>query len=324
MLDQPARLIKFVIAAGRIRPGPAAPQAEHRRGRGTGARAIARLGVSAASVRGGRVIVCSMTATADGPSPRMSDLRLLYEAGASVRAISRVTGIPLKTVHRRLQDAGTPFRKPGERHSTPKPRPLSPAEIAAAAAAYEQDRLSLDELGARYGRSGGSMGRLLRGAGVDVRPRGRIRTAPPPQLPARLGELHRQGLRPADIAARTPGTTAAGIARALHSAGLAPHRGRPLPAAQSLAADYARAGSVRALARRLHADEDRLRAALAAAGVPAGSLRRIPVQLRHQVAVLAATGASSEQIARHARLPRAITAALGRPAESTSGQGSAA
>ena len=145
------------------------------------------------------------------------------------------------------------------------------------------------------------MGRLLRRAGVDVRPRGRIRTAPPPQLPAGLWELHRQGLRPADIAARTPGTTAADIARALHSAGLAPHRGRPLPSAQGLAADYARAGSVRALARQLHADEDRLRGALAAAGVPAGSLRRIPVQLRHQVAVLAATGASSAQIARHDR-----------------------
>ena len=142
--------------------------------------------------------------------------------------------------------------------------------------------------------------------------------------PPGSGELHRQGLRPADIAARTPGTTAAVIARALHSAGLAPHRGRPLPSAQGLAADYARAGSVRALARQLHADEDRLRGALAAAGVPAGSLRRIPVQLRHQVAVLAATGASSAQIARHTGLPRAVTAALGRPAESTSGQGSAA
>ena len=265
-----------------------------------------------------------MTATADGPSPRVSDLRLLYEAGASVRAISRATGIPPKTVHRRLQDASTPFRKPGGRRAAPQPRILSPAEIAAAAACYEQDRLSLDKLGARYGRSGCSMGRLLRRAGVDVRPRGRIRTAPPPQLPAGLWELHRQGLRPADIAARTPGTTAAGIARALHSAGLAPHRGRPLPSAQGLAADYARAGSVRALARQLHADEDRLRGALAAAGVPAGSLRRIPVQLRHQVAVLAATGASSAQIARHTGLPRAVTAALGRPAESTSGQGSAA
>ena len=161
-------------------------------------------------------------------------------------------------------------------------------------------------------------------------PRRRRRQAPwphpyrsPPQLPAGLWKLHRQGLRPADIAARTPGTTAAVIARALHSAGLAPHRGRPLPAAHGLAADYARAGSVRALARQLHADEDRLRGALAAAGVPAGSLRRIPVQLRHQVAVLAATGASSAQIARRTGLPRAVTAALGRPAESTSGQGSA-
>jgi transposase-like protein len=265
-----------------------------------------------------------MTVTADGPPPSVSGLRLSYEAGASVRAISRATGIPFKTVHRRLQEAGTPFRKPGGRPAAPPPRTLSPAEIAAAAAAYERDRLSLDELGARYGRSGGSMGRLLRRAGVDVRPRGRTPAAPPPPLPTGLRELHSQGLRPADIAARTPGTTAAGIARALHGAGLAPHRGRPLPPAQRLAADYARAGSVRALARQLHADEDRLRGALAAAGVPSGSLRRIPVQLRHQVAKLAALGAPPAEIARRTGLPSAATARLGRPAERVSGHGSAA
>ena len=302
MLDQPVRHIKFVIAAGCILPGSCRSAGRAPARPGATARAISRLGVSAASVRSGRVIVCSMTATADGPSPRVSDLRLLYEAGASVRVISRATGIPPR---RFTGGYRTPAPHSASRAGSvpaPQPRTLSPAEIAAAVACYEKDGLSLDKLGARYGRSGCSMG--------GSAPRRRRRQAPrpdpyrsPPQLPAGLWELHLQGLRPADIAARTPGTTAAGIARALHSAGLAPHRGRPLPSAQGLAADYARAGSVRALARELHADEDRLRGALAAAGVPAGSLRRIPVQLRRQVAVLAATGASSAQIARHTGLP---------------------
>jgi len=321
MLDQLAGLIKLVMCINAADHPEAGIPAGHGPD-GTGA--VRRTGVSAVSGGRGRVIVCCMVVTADGPEPAASDLRRRYDEGASVRAISRATGIPVKTVHRRLQEAGTRFRQPGGRRAAARPRALSPGEIADAASAYARDTLSLAELGARYGRSGDSMARLLRRAGANVRPRGRTRATPPPQVPAGLAELHRQGLRPADIAARTPGASVADVIRALRSAGLEPHRGRPLPPARQLAVGYARAGSVRTLAGLLHVDEDRLRNALAAAGVPAGSLRRIPVQLRVRAATLAAAGAAPAQIARRTGLPAAATAGLGVPARGAARQENAA
>jgi hypothetical protein len=257
-----------------------------------------------------------MTVPADGPVPDASALRARYEAGASVRGISRATGIPAKTVHRRLRQAGTRFRHPGGQAAPPRRRPLTTAETAAAKAAYQQGGVSLDDLGARYQRSGDSMARLLRRAGAKIRPRGRtIAAGVAPEIRPGVAALDRQGMRPADIAARTPGATAAGIARELRRAGRVPHRGRPIPAGPDLAAAYAEAGSVRALAARLHADEERIRGALAEAGVPAGSLRRIPARLRPAAARLAADGTDPGRIAEITGLPADATARLGRAAQ---------
>ena len=254
-----------------------------------------------------------MTVPSDGPIPDAGSLKARYDAGASVRGISRETGIAVKTVHRRLRAAGTVFRRPGCRGAAPaRARPLGPAEEEAVKAAYLRGGVSLDELGARYERSGDSIARLLRRLGVEVRPRGRTLAAgPAPQARAAVAEMHRKGMRPADIAARIPGGDAGEIARELRQAGMAPHRGRAIPAGPALAAAYAKAGSVRALAARLHADEDRIKAALAEAGVPAGSLRGIPGPLRPEAARLAAAGTDPARIAQLTGLPAGLTARLG-------------
>jgi hypothetical protein len=237
----------------------------------------------------------------------------MYETGTSIRGISRATGVPAKTVHRRLRQAGTAFRSPGGQAGTESPRPLTADDTAAIKAAYEERGISLDSLGARYQRSGGTIARILRRAGAEVRPRGRAVTASAaPQIRAGVAAMHRAGMRPADIAARTPGATTAGIARELRQAGLTPHRGRLIPAGPDLAAAYAAAGSVRALAARLHAGEDRIRDALAEAGVPAGSLRRIPATLRPMAARLAAGGAAPAEIAEITGLPACTADRLGR------------
>ena len=253
---------------------------------------------------------------AGGPSPDAIALKARYDAGASIRGISRATRIPAKTVHRRLREAGTRFRRPGGQAArTRRPRPLTDAEIEAVKAAYQQGDVSLDDLGTRYERSGDSIARLLRRAGAEVRPRGRtIAAGPAPEIRPGVAALHRQGMRPADIAARTPGATAAGITRELRGAGLVPHRGRPIPAAPDLAVAYAEAGSVRALAASLHADEERIRGALAEAGVPAGSLRRIPAHLRPAAARLAAGGTAPARIAELTGLSPDATARLGQAA----------
>ena len=202
---------------------------------------------------------------------------------------------------------------------TRRPRPLTDAEKDAVTAAYQRGGVSLDDLGTRYERSGDSIARLLRRAGVEVRPRGRtIAAGPAPEIRPGVAALHRQGMRPADIAARTSPRAhrRTGSTRELRRAGLVPHRGRtPVPACgPDLAVAYAEAGSVRALAASLHADEERIRGALAEAGVPAGSLRRIPAHLRPAAARLAADGTTPAQIAELTGLPPDATARLGQAA----------
>jgi hypothetical protein len=250
----------------------------------------------------------------------------MYDADFSVRAIARATGIPAKTVHRRLGQAGTVFRSPGGQAGTAAERlPLSAADTEAMAAAYRAGDVSLDDLGRTYERSADCIARLLRDAGVGIRPRGRTLAAgTSPAIPADVTSLHRQGLRPADIAALTPGASAQTIARELRRAGLTPHRGRPIPAGEDLACAYADAGSLRALAAVLHADEERLRGALAEAGVPAGSLRKVPVELRPEAARLAAAGTPPRQISELTGLPAEATARLGRPARADGGTAQAA
>jgi hypothetical protein len=153
---------------------------------------------------------------------------------------------------------------------------------------------------------------VLRHKEVPVRPRGRTLAAgPSPQVPADLVSSHERGLRPADIAERAPGADAGHIARALRGAGLTPHRGRPLPAAADLTARYAAAGSVRGLARQLRIDEERIRGALAAAGVPAGSLRCIPGRLRARAVRLVAAGIQGAELAATLGIPEDATRRLG-------------
>jgi hypothetical protein len=256
-------------------------------------------------------------APAGGSSQEATALKARYDAGASIRGISRATRIPAKTVHRRLREAGTRFRSPGGQAARARrPRPLSDAEEDDVKAAYQQGGVSLDDLGTRYERSGDSIARLLRRAGVEVRPRGRtVAAGPAPEIRPGVAALHRQGMRPLDIASRTPGATAAEITRELRRAGLVPHRGRPIPAGPDLAVAYAESGSVRALAASLHADEERIRGALAEAGVPAGSLRRIPAHLRPAAARLAAGGTAPDRIAELTGLSPGTTERLGQAAQ---------
>jgi hypothetical protein len=246
--------------------------------------------------------------------PDDAQLARMYGDGSSVRAIAAVAGVAPKTIHRRLKASGVRLRPPGGGPRRAPRRPLDRLDVEAITSAYQGSPVSLETLGAQYGRSGDAIARLLRRHGVPVRPRGRpLSAGPAPGVPDDLISFHEQGLRPADIAARLPGADPARIARALRGAGRAPHRARPLPAASELAAAYAAAGSVRALARRLHADENRIRRALAAAGVPAGSLRLIPPELRGQAARLAAQGAAAAHIAGQAGLSEEATCRLGRP-----------
>lgn len=204
-------------------------------------------------------------------------LKARYDAGESLRVISAATGIPLKTVHRRLAAAGTRFRSPG---GLPGPRPrraLDDTRLAEAAAAYtdEKNPASLDDLAGRYGRSPETIARGLRGIGVTIRPRGRSLACGPDR----------------------PGTGS----------------GRPLPPGPELAVAYARAGSLRALAVRLDAREPLVRGGLAEAGVPVGSLRSVPRLLREDVARLAAGGAGPDLIAKRTGLSPGTLGRLGLP-----------
>jgi hypothetical protein len=257
-----------------------------------------------------------MTGPREGANLTGSELRAMYEGppGQSIRDIARATGLKVKTVHRRLQAAGTTFRQPGgQKEASRPPVPLSAATIAAMAAAYDAGEASLDDLGRQHDRSGDAIARALRQAGHSVRPRGRTLAAGPPAPGEDLQRLHREGLRPADIAAAIPGASPAKVARRLRKAGLPANRARPLPPAPELACAYAAAGTVRAVARQLHADEARIRAALTAAGVPAGSLRAVPAGLRPRVAELAAGGATPAELSAATGLPEAAVARLGHP-----------
>lgn len=249
-------------------------------------------------------------------APDLDDTRLgrLYRDGTSIRGIAAVSGHAPKTVHRRLEAAGIPRRPPGGGFPRQARRvPFTHAQENEIIAAYQAERISLDDLGARYERSGDTIRRLLRRRGEPIRPRGRtLATTPVPPKPEVL-RLHGQGWPPRDIARQTGEGTAADIARQLRRAGLTPHTRRPLPPPGELAVAYARAGTLRALGRETRISEDRLKDALAAAGVPAGSLRHVPVAGRPEVARLAAAGATPAQIAGQTGINAAALQALRPP-----------
>jgi transposase len=248
------------------------------------------------------------------PGPEEALMKRLYDQGASIRDIAAACGRSPKTVHRHLTAAGVTFRSPGG--GSPRQRRrvrLTPAQEQQIQAAYRAGAVSLDELGTAYGTSGDTIGRRLRRAGVPVRPRGQTIAAAPVPAGKDVLRLHRQGLPPRDIAARLHRGTAAGIARELRRAGITPHRRRPVPPPAELAVAYARAGSLRALSTTLRAGEDRLKTALEAAGVPAGSLRHVPPALRPEVARLAATGATRDQIAAQTGISADVIPQVGKP-----------
>jgi hypothetical protein len=243
----------------------------------------------------------------------------LYRDGTSIRGTAAASRRAPKTVHRRLQAAGVPLRRPGGSTRRDPPVQLTPGQIAEAAATYTGGTVSLHDLGAAYGVSGDTMARKLRAAGAEIRPRGRTLAAAPAQASADVLRLHHQGLPPRDIAAQLGRGTAGCIARELRRAGLTPHRGRPMPAPVTLAVAYARAGSLRALQPTVRVDEVRLKAALSASGVPVGSLRRVPPPLRAEVARLAASGVSRGQISVRTGLKADLFPQVGRPVGTAGG-----
>jgi hypothetical protein len=205
------------------------------------------------------------TVPSDSRTARMAEL---YGAGKSIREVAVACAASPKTVHRRLTAANVPLRPPGGVKGRQAARePLTAEEEQAAAATYRDDRPSLHDLGAAYGVSGDTMGRRLRARGVPLRPRGR-RAESPPQPSADVLRLHDQGLPPRAIAAQLRNADAAAIAEQLRAAGHSPHRGGHIPAGAELAAAWAAAGSVRALARQYQVAEYRVRAALRDQGIP--------------------------------------------------------
>jgi hypothetical protein len=186
------------------------------------------------------------------------------------------------------------MRPPGGAAARQAPRArLTPAEQDAVKDTYPAGGVSLHNLGTAYQVSGDTIGRVLRRAGIPVRPRGRTLAAAPAPASQDVLRLHGEGLPPRDIAARLQrGTPASQLRRA----GVTPHRRRPRPPHAELAVTYARAGSLRALAKAIPVGEERLRAGLEEAGVPPGSLRHVPRGLRPEVARLAAAGTALGQI----------------------------
>lgn len=258
------------------------------------------------------------------PEADRASIPRLYLDGASIRAIAGACGRDPKTVHRRLAAAGVPRRRPGGSARTGPRAKITPEQVPAIAAAYQAGKVSLADLGVTYKVSGDTIARKLRQAGVTIRPRGRNLTAADLTATEEVLHLHAQGLPPRDIAARLHRGTAADVARVLHRAGVIPHRARPIPRPRELAVSYARAGSLRALSASLKIAEDRLRAALQAAGVPPGSLRHVPVPLRTEVARLAAAGVSPDQIAARTGLSPELFPQVGRPHGATAGSPHAA
>jgi len=259
-------------------------------------------------------------------APDTDDARMqrLYRDGASIRDIAAACGRDPKTVHRRLAAAGVPRRRSGGSASQGPRTRLTPDQVSAIKAAYLAGGVSLHDLGTAYRVSGDTIARKLRRAGVAVRPRGRTLAAAPAQASQDVLRLHAQGLPPRDIAARLRRGAPGDVARELRRGGLAPHRRRPIPPPAELAVCYARAGSLRALSSTVRAGEDRLKAALEEAGVPVGSLRRVPPGLRPDVARLAAAGASPAQISAQTGLSPDLFPQVGRPPRAADGSPRAA
>lgn len=198
------------------------------------------------------------------PDPRRARIARLYRSGKSIREVAVACGCSPKTVHRRLIAAGITLRPAGGvKGRRPARVPLTAEEEQAAAHVYSDGQPSLHKLGTDYGVSGDTMGRRLRARGVEIRPRGRTAASRPPAgPPPDVLRLHHEGMPPRDIAAELGRSDSAEIARQLRAAGHTPHRGRRIPSGADLAAAFAEAGSIRALARRYRVSEDRLRTAL--------------------------------------------------------------
>jgi lambda repressor-like predicted transcriptional regulator len=198
------------------------------------------------------------------PDTRRARLADLYDSGMSIRQVAVACGCSPKTAHRRLIAAGVTLRPAGGvKGRRPAREPLTAEEEQAAADVYSGGQPSLHKLGTDYGVSGDTMARRLRARGVEIRPRGRTAASRPPAgPPPDVLRLHHEGMPPRDIAAELGRSDPAEIARQLRAAGHTPHRGRRIPAGADLAAAFAEAGSIRALAHRYRVSEDRLRAAL--------------------------------------------------------------
>lgn len=194
--------------------------------------------------------------------------RLYQDDRMSIRAVAAACAVSPKTVHRRLSAAGIERRAPGGSARRSKPVRLDDDQEYRIAEEYRQGEVSLDALGAGYGVSGDTIGRRLRRRGVAVRPPGRtLNAARFDEASAEVLDLHKQGLRPLDIALRLGRDDPDAIAGSLRQAGMTPHRGRQIPSGPDLTSAYRQAGTIRALASRLRVSERRLRAALEAVGV---------------------------------------------------------
>jgi uncharacterized protein (DUF433 family) len=180
-----------------------------------------------------------------------------YHDTRSLRAAGALLECSATTVGRRLAALGVE-RGPARR----KRRPSFPADHVGPIVARYQDRAhpaSLMELARDFESSPGKVRRLLEFEGVPIRPRGRRPRSAPPAAPARaVVRLHRQGLRPADIAARLE-CDRRSVLRVLRAEGLTPNRGKRLPPVSQL---RAHGWSVHALARHYGISEKRIREAL--------------------------------------------------------------
>lgn len=204
----------------------------------------------------------------------------------SLRQTGAAIGRSAGYVARRLDAAGYD-RRPASSYSPPpggRRTPPTAPQVTAMARAYEQGS-SLAAVGSRYGMSDTKAGRILREAGVQLRPRGGTRgpRRPGPSVD-KVRQLKDQGLTVRETAEQLKCSEAA-VYKARQAAGIRGRAGRPLPPPEQLRADYDREGSVHALRARYHVSQRRLRPALAAAGVELGASRRNPAALTVQLSL---------------------------------------
>ncbi len=211
-------------------------------------------------------------------------VQMYVSSRLSLRKTGAAIGRSAGYVARRLDAAGYD-RRPASSYSPPpggRRTPPTAPQVTAMARAYEQGS-SLAAVGSRYGMSDTKAGRILRDAGVQLRPRG---GTPGPRRPGpsvdKVRQLKDQGLTVRETAEQLKCSESA-VYEARQAAGIRGRAGRPLPPPAQLRADYDREGSVHALRARYHVSERRLRTALAAAGVEIGAAGRNPAALTGQL-----------------------------------------